>query len=287
MKGRILTLLSTVFLFTLAGSPVGFSARGRPQEGVDVTTPEAGGEHLRIETAHGPLNLWRPSNYNARTAGIVIYIHGYFTSVDQAWADDQLAAQFHDSGRNALFIAIEAPHSNDQDVFWKSLANLLRTVEDRAPYSLPRGPLVVIGHSGGFRTILLWRGDQRLQYLILLDGLYAGQAEFRSWLRPRPRANPHRMVLVSSDTWQQSLQFARHISGAARRTKIPADASSFTPRETHARLLCLRSQYEHHEIISSGKVIPMLLQISPLSALAAPKLRPAKRAVRKPPALSP
>ena len=65
-------------------------------------------------------------------AGMVIYIHGYFTSVDQTWTDDHLATQFRDSGLNALFIAIEAPQSNDQDVFWKSLEDLLRTVEDRA-----------------------------------------------------------------------------------------------------------------------------------------------------------
>jgi hypothetical protein len=213
----------------------------------------------------------------------VVYIHGYFTSVDQTWTDDQLAKQFHDSGRNALFIAIEAPQSNHQDVSWKSLEDLMRTVEDRAPYPLPRGPLVVVSHGGGYRTLLLWLGDPHLQYVILLDGLYAGQAEFRSWLRPHPRTKPHRMVLVAGDTWQQSSQFARRIYGTARRRKIPANPSSFTPRETHARLLYLRSQYDHNEIISNGKVIPVLLQISPLRALAAPRPRPAKRAGHKPP----
>ncbi len=128
---------------------------------------------------------------------MVIYIHGYFTSVDQTWTDDHLATQFGDSGRNALFIAIEAPQSSGEDVSWNSLEDLLRTVEDRAPFPMPRGPLVVVSHSGGYRTILHWLGDPRVQHVILLDGLYGGQAEFRSWLRPHPRAKPHRMVLVS------------------------------------------------------------------------------------------
>jgi hypothetical protein len=58
-------------------------------------------------------------------------------------------------------VAIEAPLSNFQDVSWKSLEELLRTVRNRTPFPLPLGPLVVVGHSGGFRTILLWLRDPR------------------------------------------------------------------------------------------------------------------------------
>lgn len=287
MTGRILTFSFAGLLFAWACAPIAFPATAPPQEGVDVTTPEAGGEHLRIETTHGPLNIWRPANYDSRRAGVVIYIHGYFTSVDQAWADDQLAMQFRESGLNALFIAIEAPGSNGQDVFWKSLGDLLRTVEDRAPYSVPRGPLVVVGHSAAYRTILFWLEDPHVQYVILLDALYSGEPEFRYWLRMNPRARPHRMVLVASDTWRQSSRFARHTSGTARRGSIPAKSSSFTLREADARLLYLRSQYEHNQILSNGKVIPVLLQISPISSLGPPKPRPAKRTSLAPPTLSP
>jgi len=286
MTARILTLYFAGLLLAWACSPLAFPADAPPQEGVDVTIPEAGGEHLRIETQHGPLNIWRPPDYDPRRAGVVIYIHGYFTSVDQAWADDQLAMQFRDSGLNALFIAIEAPGSNGQDVSWKSLEELLRTVEDRVPYPVPRGPLVVVGHSAAYRTILFWLGDPHVQYVILLDALYSGEAEFRYWLRPHPHTQPHRMVLVAIDTRRQSSRFARHISGTARRGRIPARSSSFTPRETHARLLYLRSQYEHNEILSNGKVIPVLLQISPIRALTAVEPRRAKRISLTPASLS-
>jgi len=92
--------------------------------------------------------------------------------------------------------------------------------------------------------------------------------------------------LVAIDTRRQSSRFARHISGTARRGGIPARSASFTPRETHARLLYLRSQYEHNEIISNGKVIPVLLQISPIQALTAAEPRPAKRISLTPASLS-
>ena len=163
---------------------------------------------------------------------MVIFIHGYFATVDQAWTDDHLEEQFQASGRNALFVAIEAPVSNFQEVVWKSLDELLRTVQDSSPFPLPHGALVIMGHSGAFRTILLWLRDPRVHYVTLLDGLYSGLGEFRYWLHPRYATTPPRMVLVASDTWRQSNLLARRIYGTARRRGIPATASSFTPRET-------------------------------------------------------
>jgi hypothetical protein len=282
MRRRFILLAFVTWMLASVWCQIAFPAAVPRQEGVDVTNPEAGGEDLRLETSHGPLHLWRPANYDARTAGIVIYIHGYLTSVDQTWTNDRLALQFHDSGRNALFIAIEAPKSIYEDVSWTSLAELLRTVEDRAPYSLPHGPLLVMGHSAAYRTILLWLNDPRVQNVILLDALYTGESEFRIWLNPHPHSKPHRMVIVANDTHRQSNHFARHIYGSARRRGIPGRASNFSPRETQARLLYIRSQYDHYAIVTSGKVIPVLLQISPLKGFAEPKPHPAKRVVHKP-----
>jgi hypothetical protein len=271
MKVRIIIPFFAGLLLATSGGQIDSPVPVAAQQDSEYALPEAGGEHLRVETGLGPLHVWRPEDFDPRTAGTVVYIHGYYTSVDQTWTDDHLATQFGDSGRNALFIAIEAPQSNAEEVSWKSLEDLLRTVEDRTPFPLPRGPLVVVSYSGGYRTVLLWLRDPRVQQIILLDGLYAGQAEFRSWLSRSSSAKPHRLVLASIDTWRQSYRFARRTSGTALRRSIPATASTFSPRETRARLLYLRSQYEHGEIISSGKVIPVLLQDSPLRALAPDK----------------
>lgn len=268
MKGLFKILTFASLAIVAAGGEIAVATPGRSGQALEDPTPEAGGEHFRWETARGPLHLWRPENYDPQSAGLVIYVHGYHTTVDQAWIDDDLAAQFQASGRNALFIAVAAPQSNREGVSWESLDELLNTVEERAPFALPSGPLVVAGHSAAYRTILPWLNDARVQYVILLDGLYAGQAEFHDWLRTRQFAKPHRMVLVSNHTWRQSNLFARRTPGAIRRTGIPISASHFTARETHARLLYLRSQYNHDEMIRSGKVIPILLQIAPLGALS-------------------
>jgi hypothetical protein len=274
MKRRRITYLLLLLALVCAAPVLSRCAAVPAHDGVDVISPEVGGELLRMETKHGPLNIWRPPDYDPSTAGIVIYIHGYFTFVDQTWSDDQLATQFHDSFRNALFIAIESPQSDAEDVFWKSLDDLLRTVEDRTRYPMPRGPLVVMIHSGGYRTLVPWLHNPRVEYVILLDGLYGGQPDFLYWLRHYPRTKPHRMLLVARDTQWQSNRFSRRVYGAAWRRSIPEKSSSFTVREKHARLLYVRSQYEHTELVNSGKVIPVLLQISPLRPLSAPNLRP-------------
>lgn len=284
MRIRSLLFLAGL-VFLAAGGRLAFPAQASAQQDTDDVTVEAG-EHLRIETEHGPLHLWRPAKYDASTAGTVIYIHGYFTSVDQAWEGDRLAAQFDDSGRNALFIVIEAPQSGGEDVCWTSLEELLLTVEDRTPFPLPHGPLVVIGHSGAYRTILMWLCEPRVQHVILLDGLYAGQPEFHFWLRPQQHAKRHCMVLVSADTLRQSNRFARRVYGTARRSGIPTKSSSFTLRETRAPLLYLRSQYDHDVIVSSGKVIPVLLRISPLAAFDTTTSTLSRRTFHQPLALA-
>ena len=278
MSGRITLLIFAGLLLGTAGTWRVLRASSLPGQEADDSPAEAGGEHARIETAHGPVHLWHPANYDPRTAGMVIYVHGYFTPVDQTWADDHLAEQCSDSGRNALFVAIEAPVSNRDEVYWTSLEDLLGLLAERSPFPLPHGPLVVVGHSGAYRTILPWLSDPQVQHVILLDGLYAGQAEFRAWLRPRPSAKPHQLVLVSNETWRQTNRLSRRVYGAVRLRQIPARVSNFTPRETHARLLCLRSQYDHSEIVSGGLVIPLLLEISPLRALVATKPVPSKSA---------
>ena len=48
---------------------------------------------------------------------------------------------------------------------------------------------------------------------------------------------------------------------------MPSSAAGFSRREKNAQLLYIRSQYEHMAIVTSGKVIPVLLHLTPLKAL--------------------
>jgi len=240
-----------------------------------------GGEHWRIPTAEGVIHVWRPGHYDGRTAGIVVYVHGYYTRIDDAWMDHNLCRQFRESRKNALFIAPEAPVSAQQEVRWGSLKQLLDTVRVRA-VAPPAGPIVIVGHSGAYRTIAKWLESRRVSGLVLLDAAYGKAQVFRSWWRSSSARASARWVLVADDTLDESVSLVRGFKGVARRSTIPADRSGFSRRERQARILLLQSQYEHMELVSNGKVIPVVLDLTPVPNLLPPP-RPAVGAVRRNP----
>jgi hypothetical protein len=226
----------------------------------------AGGQHWRIRSNNGPVHVWVPAGYDRATAGTVIYVHGYHVDVDEAWERHDLPQQFRKSQQNAMFVVPEAPRSNEDRIYWESLAELKRTVS-RAGIRMPDGPTIAVAHSGGFRTLASWVDNRLLAQVILLDALYGRFEQFEQFIHSGKRAQHHKLIIVASHTAEQSRDFARRFRYAAVRDRIPASYTEFTDRERRSKLFYLRSQYGHSQIISGGKVIPLLLRITPLRRL--------------------
>ncbi|CAN5708036.1 hypothetical protein BH11MYX3_BH11MYX3_45940 [soil metagenome] len=226
----------------------------------------AGGRHFRIKTAQGAVHVWFPENYDRATAGTVVYVHGYWTDADGAWRDHALARQFRASRQNAMFVVPDAPSSNEQSVQWPALSDLRRAVS-RANIKIPDGPVIVMGHSGAFRTVMQWVDNRVVDQIILLDALYAGESAFDEYIKSGKRADDHKLIVVAASTAQASQAFATKYKFAVAREKMPDSVKGFTKRERGAKLLYVRSQYEHMQIVTSQKVIPMLLRVTPLKAL--------------------
>jgi hypothetical protein len=207
---------------------------------------------------------WRPPGYRSREAGVVFYLHGYFTSADQAVADHGLFGQFLASGRNALFIVPEAPAWNGEESVWPSLAGLLEEVFARTGLTPPPGPVVVAAHSGGFRPTLLWLGEPRLEEILLLDGLYRSEYQFRGWLESAPPGGRRRLVLVGEETAAKGEALAASMHDGLVLPRLPAklDGAART-----ARLVAIRSQFPHMAIVESGQVLPVLLRATRLPTL--------------------
>jgi hypothetical protein len=225
----------------------------------------AGGTHWRIKTRAGAVHVWVPPGYDRKTAGTVIYVHGYWTDADGAWRDHKLVEQFKASRQNALFIVPDAPKSNDDAVKWPALTDLRRAVA-RANIALPDGPVIVMGHSGAFRTVMQWVDHRLVEQIILLDAMYAGQQAFDAFIHSGKRAEQHKLIVVGADTAEGSAGFVKKYKFAVAREKVPLSYGDFTKRERRAKLLYIRSQYEHMSIVTSGKVIPVLLRLTPLRA---------------------
>ena len=225
-----------------------------------------GGRHFRIKTARGAVHVWVPPDYDRETAGTVIYVHGYYTDADGAWREHELARQFKASHQNAMFIVPDAPTGNDDDVKWPALKDLRKAVT-RANIHLPDGPVVVIGHSGAFRTVMQWVDHRLVDQIILLDALYAGESAFDEFIASGKRADDHKLIVVAASTAEESASFSKRYKFAVARERMPGSAGGFSKRERGAKLLYIHSQFEHMAIVTSGKVIPTLLRVTPLKAI--------------------
>ena len=226
-----------------------------------------GGRHFRFGTDRGPVHVFVPEGYRAAQAGIVVYVHGYTQNVDQVWEEHRLGWQFAGSGLNALFVVPEVPSARADDVFWKDLEALLTTVRRRTHLRWPKGPIVAAGHSGAYRTLSTWLSDPQLSQVLLIDALYANEPEFGRWVKASQA--DRQLVLVSIETVERTAGFLRKFRRAALREEIPEGGRSWTRRERLAMVVALQtSRYDHFTLITSGEVLPVLLQLSPLERVA-------------------
>lgn len=236
----------------------------------------AGGTHWRIKTDEGAIHVWIPAGYDRASAGTVVYVHGYYTHADGAWRDYHLAKQFRQSRQNAMFVVPDAPSSNDEEVKWPALTDLRRALT-QANIRMPDGPIIVMGHSGAFRTVMKWTDHHLVEQIILLDALYGGERAFDAFVASGKYANRHKMIVVGAATATESRAFIKKYPFAVARDKMPPRAGAFSRRERLAKLLYVHSQYGHMEIVTSGKVIPTLLHLTHLAAIGQHADGPAAR----------
>jgi alpha-beta hydrolase superfamily lysophospholipase len=213
--------------------------------------------HLRIQTSRGPVHVWAPARYERASAGIVIYVHGFFTDVDAAWRKHRLARQFAESGLNALFIACEAPRRPRDEVNWDSVVGLLDAVATGIDNPLPEGPVIVVGHSGAHRTITTWLGDDPIDTIVLVDALYGEVPAFRDWL---DADEEHRLIDAAKLTRRWTDELHAGISETLVFDRFPPAAAGKLRGARSARVVYVRSQHDHMTLVTGGVALPMLLR---------------------------
>jgi hypothetical protein len=203
----------------------------------------------------------------------VVYVHGYYTNVDGAWVLHALAEQFIASKQNATFIVPEAPSSGNEEVIWPVLADLFKEVERQLAFFKAHGPIIVAGHSGAWRTLGAWATEdegKKIDGFVLLDAIYGSEDKFLTWLGRHPDSFEPRMTLVSKDTTNRAVSFLQKIPTARRRATLPEAYRDFIAAEKNVPVLEVASNLSHMEIITSGKVLPVMLRRSPLRQIMAP-----------------
>lgn len=217
--------------------------------------------HVRLQTENGPVHVWMPPGYVHATAGIVIYVHGYSTTADRAWREHRLARQFARSALNALFVVCPAPASQRDAVKWRSLGALLQAVDDVPGISLPAGRVVAVGHSGAHRTLSLWLDEDELDTIILVDAMYGPKPELRRWL---DTSDDRRLLQTAVVTrrWADALHAA--LPETFELARFPSPPAGELPGARSARVVYVRSQLDHMQLITGGVALPMLLRATRL-----------------------
>jgi hypothetical protein len=193
-----------------------------------------------------------------------VYVHGYRSSADDAWRTHHLAEQFRASRQNALFVVPDGPQSDLEPVRFERLSELLREVSRRTRIARPPGRVVAMVHSGGFRTALAWLEFTALDHIILLDALYAAEERFLGWASAGPGAAANKLTIVGMDTAPRAEPIMKRTPGAILLPRIPDDFGALSPRERTARVLYMHAQYGHMEMVTAGRVIPVVLRRAPL-----------------------
>src|SRR5688572_11026651 len=210
----------------------------------------ANGTHWRIETDRGPVHVWIPAGYDAATAATVVFVHGYWVTVDEAWADYRLPQQFALSGINAMFIAAQAPMGKRDSLVWPSLATLVRTIKDSVDVTMPAKRLIAVGHSGAYRTLANWLPNESLDTVVLLDALY-GEYRFMPWAR---ESKTRRFVNIAYETQRYSDVLHRYLPSTVKLDELPAD--SFPD----ARILYAKTDVGHWQLVTDGVALPLALR---------------------------
>jgi hypothetical protein len=220
------------------------------------------GRHVRFGTDdRGPVNVWRPATYKPESAITVVYVHGFYDNCDSAFFGHHLSEQFRDSGRNALFIVPEAPSWRTDDVVWKDLAELLDLVEKQSRVKMPAGPVWVVAHSGAYRTAAAWLPHPKLERVILLDALYSADDDFSAWVKNADGGTAvHRLTVIGFDTAQRAEWFLRAHPTAVKLDDLPFLFDGFRGTQATAPVLYMQSErFGHMELVTSGRVLPVLL----------------------------
>jgi hypothetical protein len=204
--------------------------------------------HTRVRTPRGPIHVWTPVGYDAASADLVIYVHGYFVTVDEAWRRHRLAAQFARAELPAMFVVCGAPSAHVDPIDWESLDDLIAALPEP-----PRGRVIVVAHSGGIRTVRAWLGSPRLDALVLLDAMYGPLPEAVAWLGGDPA---RRLIDVSELTrpWADELH-------ASLPETVTVDALPSLDEARDTRVMHVRSQLGHTELVTGGQAIPALLRL--------------------------
>lgn len=213
---------------------------------------------------------------------MVVYFHGWNSSVASTLRRFKLIEQFVDSGRNAVLVVPEGPKNasdssggrlEDPDGFKRFVDELTVTLREQAGFKradFTVGRIILSGHSGGYKVIsaILDRGGlpDRVSEVWLFDALYAETDKFLAWW-DRRQGRLLNIYTQNGGTKDDSEALMERLKkrGTPFLTKNDTD---ITPEELKSgQLVFLLTDLGHNDVLEKRKTFCRFLNTSCLEGL--------------------
>ncbi len=208
---------------------------------------------------------------------LVLFLHGWFSSIDDAEQRFDLYRQFAASRVQALLVvpelALNAPDSfggklEDKGGFARFVDELLGQLAARGVIrSRAVGRIVLAGHSGAFEAIgaILRNGDLAvsIKEVVIFDGLYAYTNQFRRWIEDSAGTFVTVMAADGEETTSvDALMDLLRGDGVAFRA-APDDPQD-DAEDLASRVVFLKSSSDHYGVVSGREELRRILSASPV-----------------------
>jgi hypothetical protein len=220
-----------------------------------------------------------PRGYRpASPVNLVVFLHGWDSSIDDARVRFDLYRQFSQSGVQALLVIPElawnAPDSfggklEDPGGFTRMVDELLT---DLAAAGITRGTrpgsIVLAGHSGGFESIamILAHGDlaANIREVMLFDAVFAWVRQFAAWIEKRDGRFVSVISAGGEETTVVNELMAVLTADHAAFATVP-DSPQNDDRVRASRVTFLRSDADHYGVVVAHDQFRRLLAVSSVS----------------------
>lgn len=207
---------------------------------------------------------------------VVVYLHGWYNSIDSANAQFRIMEQFAASKRNALLIFPEGPKYAPDSFAGKledscGLQRLLRETLDvlhrTKAIQARAGNVILAGHSGAYRGIayMLLRGGVPVREVWLFDALYGHTEKFTRWIENDRKRLRGRFIAIYTDDGGTKTESEKLLEDL-RAWHIPHMATTESTLTQHdlmqSHVIAIHTDLTHNEVVARRSQFQRYLETS-------------------------
>jgi hypothetical protein len=235
-------------------------------------------EHYRDSS----VMIFLPSGFQPqKTLDFVVYLHGWYNSIDSANAQFRIAEQFAESRRNAVLVFPEGPKFAPdsfagkledscglQRLLQETLETLLRTKNIRSTV----GNAILAGHSGAYRGMayMLARGRVPVREVWLFDALYGQTEKYTHWLETDVKRLRGRFITIYTDdggTKAETEKLVEDLTAWNVSFRLVEEQTLTKQDLMRSSVLFIHTDLQHNDVISRRGQFRLFLETSCLHTI--------------------